>query len=140
MFDYVRKWVKKPKSHTFWLWNFWEVKVEIRIFIVHYVHCLFDKNSENSHFSTFTHLAGSGRNHDISSEMSALGLSKASWNNGSLQERISWRFSYLWKKSIFFEFKIWLKKWKSQILQRIRVRIKWLFRSRILPYSPPKTP
>ena len=34
-----------------------------------------DKNSENSHFSTFTHLAGSGRNHDISSEMSALGLS-----------------------------------------------------------------
>ena len=46
--------------------------MEIRIFIVHYVHCLFDKNSENSHFSTFTHLAGSGRNHDISSEMSAL--------------------------------------------------------------------
>ena len=45
-----------------------------QIFIVHYVHCLFDKNSENSHFSTFTHLAGSGRNHDISSEMSALGL------------------------------------------------------------------
>ena len=49
--------------------------MEIRIFIVHYVHCLFDKNSENSHFSTFTHLAGSGQNHDILSEMSALGLS-----------------------------------------------------------------
>ena len=67
--------LKKLRSNTFWLWNVWEVKVEIRFFIVHYVHCLFDKNSENSHFSTFTHLAGSGRNHDISSEMSALGLS-----------------------------------------------------------------
>ena len=75
--------------------------MEIRFFIVHYVHCLFDKNSENSHFSTFTHLAGSGRNHDISSEMSALGLFWASWKNSSLQETISWRFSYLWKKSIF---------------------------------------
>ena len=52
-----------------------EVKVEIRIFIVHYVHWFFDKNSENSHFSTFTHLAKSGRNHDISLEMIALGLS-----------------------------------------------------------------
>ena len=37
--------------------------------------CLFDKNSENSHFSTFTHLAGSVRNHNISSERSALSLS-----------------------------------------------------------------
>ena len=46
---------------------FWEVKVEIIFSIVHYVHCLFDKNSENSHVSTLTHLAGSGRNHDISS-------------------------------------------------------------------------
>ena len=55
--------------------KFWEVKVKIIFSIVQYVHCLFDKNSKNSHFSTFTHLAGSGRNHDISSEMSALGLS-----------------------------------------------------------------
>ena len=67
--------LKSPDSILFDYEIFWEVKVETRIFIVHYVHCLFDKNSENSHFSTFTHLAVSGRNHDISSEMSALGLS-----------------------------------------------------------------
>ena len=29
---------------------FWEVKVEIWFYIVPYVHCFFDKNSENSHF------------------------------------------------------------------------------------------
>ena len=49
--------------------------VEIRFCIVPYVHGLFDKSSENSHFSTLTHLAESLRNHDISSEMIALGLS-----------------------------------------------------------------
>ena len=54
---------------------FWEVNVEIRFCIVQYVHCLFDKNSEKSHFSTLIHLAGSRRIHDISSEISALSLS-----------------------------------------------------------------
>ena len=59
-------WILKPKG------NF---NVRGASMIDEYVHSLFGKNSENSHFSTFTHLAGSGRNHDILSEMSALGLS-----------------------------------------------------------------
>ena len=62
-------------SHTFWLLNVWEVKVEIRFCIEEYVHSLFGKNSENSHFSTFNHVAGSGRKHNVSSERGALSLS-----------------------------------------------------------------
>ena len=65
---------KKLRSHTFLLLNFWEVKVEITFCVEQYVHCLTDKNSENSHFSTFNHLAGSGRNHNISMERNALTL------------------------------------------------------------------
>ena len=41
------------------------------------------------------------------------------------------------KKIDFLKFKIWPIKGKSQILQRIRVWIKWLFCSKILPYGPP---
>ena len=36
----------------------------------------------------------------------------------------------------FLKFEIWPIKGKSQILQRIRVWIKWLFCSKILPYGP----
>ena len=41
----------------------------------HRIYCLFDRNTENSHFSTLTYLAVSGRNHDISTQMRALSLS-----------------------------------------------------------------
>ena len=44
---------------------------------------------------------------------------------------------HVFEKNRFFKFKIRPKKWKSQILQRIRAWIKWLFCSKILPYSPP---
>ena len=44
------------------------------------------------------------------------------------------------KKIDFLKFEIWPIKGKSQILQRIRVWIKWLFCSKILPYGPTKPP
>ena len=43
---------------------------------------------------------------------------------------------HIFEKYRFFAFKIWPIKGKSQILQRIRVWIKWLFCSKILPDSP----
>ena len=37
-FEYVRRSVRKPRFHTFWLLNVWEVKAEIRFCIEEYVH------------------------------------------------------------------------------------------------------
>ena len=119
-FDYVRNGVRKPKFHTFWLWNAWEVRVEKgfvskNMYIV-YMAKIAKIISIFQHLIMWPEVAG----------MIIFHRKGVFWVYLMLSETILHYKSafqgdfHIFEKIVFPKFKIWPGKGKSQIFQRIR--------------------
>ena len=86
-----------------------------QFFIEQFVHCIFTKNSDNSHFSTIRNSAGSGQNHNISLERCVLSLFQLVFLKQCLDMiRHSMTIFVFLKKFDFFEIQKLAKKQKIE--------------------------